>query len=42
MRTFEELSYRGYVDTAEGMTPDREKVAAVNDLPTPRSGKDVK
>jgi hypothetical protein len=43
MRTFEgRTNLSGHVDKAEGVTPDREKVAAVNDLPTLRSGKDVK
>jgi hypothetical protein len=38
----EELNYLGHVVTADGVKPDKEKVAAVNDFPTPRSEKDVK
>jgi hypothetical protein len=38
----EELNYLGHVVTADGVKSDKEKVAAVNDFPTPRFGKDVK
>jgi hypothetical protein len=43
MRAFEgRTRLSGRVDKVEEVEPDREGVAAVNDFPTPRSGKDVK
>jgi hypothetical protein len=38
----EELNYLGHVVTADGVKPDKEKIAAVNDFHIPRSEKDVR